>query len=142
MSVSAVCSIPLFPRRVVDPDTVVTFSVRGCQPSKLPFDLPLCVAQQQVHSAPESSAPAVEVSPAAPSAAAPVATGDTKPTPADTKPASAEIKPASAENPPPVHSAESAPASTMAPIVAAEKPAEAAAPAAPADQQETPAASP
>lgn len=25
-----------------DPNTVVTFNVRGCHPSKLPFNLPLC----------------------------------------------------------------------------------------------------
>ncbi|XP_052121608.1 calphotin-like [Frankliniella occidentalis] len=56
--------------KVVDPDTVVTFSVRGCQPSKLPFDLPLCVAPPPAPSKLEEAAPAVEVSPAAPSAPA------------------------------------------------------------------------
>lgn len=35
-----------------DPNTVVTFSVKGCQPSKLPFDLPECRKPEVVQQAP------------------------------------------------------------------------------------------
>lgn len=28
--------------KVQDPNTVITFSVKGCKPTKLPFDLPFC----------------------------------------------------------------------------------------------------
>lgn len=33
----------------MDPNTVVTFSVKGCRPSRLPFDLPECQPPRQQH---------------------------------------------------------------------------------------------
>lgn len=73
----------IFTTKVYDPNTVVTFSVRGCRPSRLPFDLLECqepepVAPTATQSLPERSvivmAPVQFVHTLTPSSPAPTAT--------------------------------------------------------------------
>lgn len=39
----------VFTTKYYDPNTVVTFSVKGCRPSRLPFDLPECKLAETVN---------------------------------------------------------------------------------------------
>lgn len=49
-----VTNIKLLVTKVLDPRTVLTFSVSGCKPSKLPLDLPKCPDSIDIAATPSS----------------------------------------------------------------------------------------